>query len=114
MLASPNTIQHLNKEYREKDYSTDVLSFPQLEPGEALPEGEETFVAGDLVLSLENIQANAQEFEQSFDNEYKRVIIHGILHLSGYDHESNDAEEPMLLLQEEILGKYPGEIQFSL
>jgi probable rRNA maturation factor len=95
-------IRGLNKQYREKDESTDVLSFEQ---GETYcgPSGEERFLAGDIVISLDALGRNAEDFGIGRDEELRRLIAHGILHLSGLDHEDNDASRPMLVLQEELL-----------
>lgn len=95
-------IRNLNRTYRNVDMPTDVLSF---EMGEVYIDnaGCERFSAGDIVLNLDSIQANAKTFCVSLNEELKRVLIHSVLHLEGMDHKSNDDAEPMLVLQEEIL-----------
>jgi probable rRNA maturation factor len=94
-------IQALNLRYRDKDEPTDVLSFAL---GETVAEnGGPRYFPGDIVLSLQTLAENAEYFKVSEDEELRRLLIHGILHLDGMDHESNDAEEPMLRLQEQIL-----------
>jgi probable rRNA maturation factor len=90
-------IRVLNKQYRNLDESTDVLSFVM---GES--EGER-FLPGDIVISLERTQENAAEAHVSFDDELRRLLVHGMLHLAGMDHASNNAAEPMLVLQENML-----------
>jgi len=103
LLCDNRTIQQLNAEYRNKDEPTDVLSF---ELGETIldeMDGQERFLAGDIVISLETLYENAEYFKVSPDEEFRRLIIHGILHLSGMDHHTNDMSEPMLQLQERIL-----------
>ena len=102
-------IQNLNKEYREIDAPTDVLSF---ENGEEYQDEEgKWFSAGDIVLSLETLPKNAEYFEVSQNTELKRLLIHGLLHINGYDHGEEHIEkgrEPeceMLVLQEKILGE---------
>ncbi|MCK9286210.1 MAG: rRNA maturation RNase YbeY [Sphaerochaetaceae bacterium] len=111
-FVSDNTIRQLNKEYRDKDEATDVLSFPQEEKiaGQAnwpaiLIEGEQPVprILGDLVISMESVKRNCVTFDVQCDEEVDRLIIHGILHLLGQDHSTNDADEPMLLFQESLL-----------
>ena len=102
LICDDAFIRGLNRQYRDKDESTDVLSFEQGDTYRG-PEGNERFLAGDIVISLDALARNADEFGISRDEELRRLITHGILHLSGMDHEDNDASRPMLLLQEEIL-----------
>ena len=95
-------IQELNKTYRNIDSPTDVLSF---EMGETYSdENRKTrYVAGDIVISIDSLKKNAIEFSVSENEELKRLIIHSILHLSGMDHSDNSKDQPMLILQEDIL-----------
>ena len=66
-------------------------------------EGRERFLAGDIVISLDALSRSAEEFGVSPDEELRRLLVHGILHLSGMDHEDNAPSRPMLHRQEEIL-----------
>ncbi len=102
LFCGDEFIRELNREYREKDEATDVLSFSQ---GDEIvdAEGEKRFLAGDIVISLETLPRNADYFQVDSDEELKRLIIHGILHLSGLDHEDNDPSRPMLVRQEELV-----------
>ncbi|MDR1238546.1 MAG: rRNA maturation RNase YbeY [Treponema sp.] len=99
----------LNAQYRHRDEATDVLSFTL---GETINGGggESRFLPGDIVISLETLRENARYFETSPDEELRRLLIHGILHLNGMDHETNEAAEPMLALQEKILAELTGAI----
>jgi len=101
-------IVNLNEQYRNKEGPTDVLSFEQGERYET-PDGMR-FLAGDIVISLDALARNAQDFSVSVDEELRRLVIHGILHLSGMDHASNDPSEPMLLRQESLLAQLAGSI----
>ena len=101
-------IQKLNKEYRGKDEPTDVLSFAQVDNKEAFPAKEGRFYAGDIVISMETLAKNADYFGISMNEELKRLLIHGILHLSGMNHENNNADQPMLVEQEKILKQFTG------
>jgi probable rRNA maturation factor len=101
IFCSDTFIQQLNRDYRGKDEPTDILSF---EMGEtSMREGTEVFIAGDIVISIPALTRNALEFSVSTEEELKRLVIHGILHLSGLDHATNNPSEPMLKTQESIL-----------
>ena len=98
-------IQNLNKQYRDIDSPTDVLSFEQGD--EYFDEaGETRFMAGDIVISLDSLRFNAEEFNVEINEELKRLIVHGILHLNGMDHSDNSPEQEMLKFQEELLMQY--------
>jgi probable rRNA maturation factor len=90
-------IRSLNARYRNRDEATDVLSFNL---GET--DGER-YLPGDIVISLEKVMENADYFKVPPDEELRRLLIHGILHLSGMDHAGNGKEEPMLRKQEALL-----------
>lgn len=101
VLCDDPFISTLNQEYRHKQGPTDILSFDQGEWYEG--ENGRRYLAGDVVVSLDTLARNAAEFGVSQDEELRRLVIHGILHLSGRDHETNEAAEPMLIEQESIL-----------
>ncbi|HUW71079.1 MAG TPA: rRNA maturation RNase YbeY [bacterium] len=101
LLCGQEFIAGLNKEYRGKDGPTDVLSFSLGEWYES--ESGRRYMAGDVVLCPPVMARNAVEFGVTEDEELRRLIIHGILHLSGLDHQTNDIVEPMLARQEELL-----------
>jgi metalloprotein, YbeY family len=95
-------IKELNKTYRNIDSPTDVLSFEM--GNEYVDEsGVPRYVAGDIVISIDSLKKNAINFFVSENEELKRLIIHSILHLSGMDHSDNSKDQPMLVLQEDIL-----------
>ncbi len=104
VLCNDMIIKELNSKYRSKDESTDVLSFTQ----DLEPVGEIIY-AGDIIISLETIRQHSEIFNVDIDEEFKRVLIHGILHLSGMEHKSNSIDEKMLKFQEEILESISGE-----
>ena len=101
-------IQKLNRDYRGKDEPTDVLSFAQVDSKEVFPAKGGRFYAGDIVISMETLAKNAEYFGISVNEELKRLLVHGLLHLSGMDHVNNDADQPMLVKQEKILKKFSG------
>ncbi|MFZ5640296.1 MAG: rRNA maturation RNase YbeY [Bacillota bacterium] len=106
-LVDDRYIRELNRQYRHKDCPTDVLSFAMLEDtGEAPPvEGEEGDgpVLGDVVISLETAERQAAEFGHPFPREVAYLAAHGVLHLLGYDHETDTDREIMRSREEEVL-----------
>jgi len=92
-------IRTLNKKYRRKDKPTDVLSFPLMyeapsrRPAHALP----VPMLGDIVISVDTAGRNAERLGRGFEEELKFLLIHGFLHLVGYDHELSRKEA--LLMQ---------------
>jgi len=108
LLCDDKTITDLNKQFRGKNEATDVLSFNL---GETIKEGRKSvFIAGDIVISLDTLKENSQYFKISQDEELRRLIIHGILHIDGMEHKTNDKSEPMLVLQENILDMLKNEV----
>ena len=108
-FVSDEEIEELNREYREKDEPTDILTFA-LSDGDEFPNPEGEKELGDVFISLESMRRNAGEFEVPEDEELERLLLHGLLHLAGMDHRSNDfSAEEMLLLQEKILREKKGE-----
>ena len=101
-FCSDSAIKKLNKQYRNLDESTDVLSFVMGETA------GERYIPGDIVISPEKAKENADIFGVTPMEELHRLIIHGILHLTGMDHATNDPDEPMLRLQEKLLREVPG------
>lgn len=108
LFCNDDFIRDLNKNYRDIDSPTDILSF---ENGEEYTddEGKKWLSAGDLIISLDTLPKNAEYFKVSQNEELKRLLIHGTLHLNGMDHADEHVEsgvEPeceMLKLQEKIL-----------
>lgn len=110
-------IQELNKNYRQIDSATDVLSF---ENGDEYEDEEGTwFCAGDIIISVETLPKNAAYFEVDENSELKRLLVHGLLHLNGMDHGDEHIEKgvspegEMLVLQEQILKELKDEILIS-
>lgn len=106
LLTDDSTIRELNRHYRAVDAPTDVLSFSQ-DPDYATAAGEGKTPAGDVVISLESSSRNAKAQMIPEEEELKRLLIHGILHLEGLDHEDEHSE--MIRLQEEILTRFKKE-----
>lgn len=113
-LCGDEHIKALNKQYRDKDKATDVLSFPMYDLGE-LPHGGDadgaTVLLGDIVVSVERAAKQAAELGHSVDREIAFLCIHSTLHLLGYDHErSKKEDEDMCLRQREIIAKLDFEV----
>jgi len=113
LLCNDTYMQELNKTYRNIDSTTDVLSFENDEEYED-EEGKWKCV-GDIVISLDTLPVNADYFEESRNDELKRLIVHGLLHLNGMDHGEEHIEKgvvpvcEMLVLQEKVLEKLKDE-----
>lgn len=110
LFCSDSFIQNLNRDYRNIDSPTDVLSF---ENGEEYEDEEGKWLsAGDIAISLETLPKNAEYFEVPENTELKRLLIHGLLHINGYDHGEEHLEKgknpecEMLSLQEKILNEF--------
>ena len=112
-FVTDNEIQELNREYREIDAPTDILTF-RLDDAPSFPisfeEEDVDFLnneeMGDIFISLDTMRRNAEEFGVKNEEELSRLLLHGILHLRGLDHKTNDFEkEEMLKEQEEVLTK---------
>ncbi len=89
--------RQLNREHRGKDRPTDVLSFPLYEPEElrAEPDSDAERLLGDIVISIDTAQRQAQEYDATLEAEIERLLIHGLLHLMGHDHEEPEERERM-------------------
>jgi probable rRNA maturation factor len=87
LLAGDDTLTRLNREYRRKNVATDVLSFPAL----VIP-GHASRVAGDLAISIDTAARQAEAHGHELEDELKILILHGVLHLAGHDHERDDGE----------------------
>ncbi len=88
-------IQSLNKAYRSKDVPTDVLSFFY---------GEDDLL-GEIYISAEKAKSQSIEYKHSLSDELIRLIVHGTLHIHGYDHENDEDYKKMLALEKKILGE---------
>lgn len=101
-------IRQLNRDYRGIDEPTDVLSFSVMERLEEEPEiiadgGEEPLILGDIVVSAQAVERQASEFGHSITRELCFLVVHGTLHLLGYDHKDTDAEQVMKAKQKRVL-----------
>ena len=107
VLTNPENIKRINKEYRDIDKETDVLSFPMFEKEEIESmknngnDIEDTL--GDIVISIARVKQQAEEYGHSFERELSYMLIHGFYHLMGYDHIEEKDKKIMREKEEEVL-----------
>ena len=104
LFAGNDEIQVINREYRDKDQPTDVISFAYHETEDFDIGPYDTL--GDIVISLERVVEQAKEYNHSDKRELFYVLTHGILHLLGYDHIEEEDKKEMRAKEEEILGSF--------
>lgn len=109
-LTNDENIKKINKQYRNIDNETDVLSFPMFERDELenkiknrLFEYED--VLGDIVISIPKVEEQAKEYGHSFERELSYMIVHGFYHLMGYDHIKEEDKKEMRPKEEKILNQ---------
>lgn len=97
-ISDKAEIQTLNKVYRHKDYATNVLSFPS-----TVPEFCNINELGDIVICAEVVTEEAQTQSKNLEHHWAHMVVHGTLHLQGYDHVEDDEAEKMEALETKIL-----------
>lgn len=102
VLGDDEFVQNLNRDYRAKDQPTNVLSFPQYEPDE-LDKNASFLSLGDVVLAYETLEREASEMNITMRAHCAHLIVHGILHLLGYDHIKDEQAKIMESLEIRIL-----------
>lgn len=106
VLTDPENIRKINKEQRNIDQETDVLSFPMFEKDEIVNIPDNMLdVLGDIVISIERVKEQAKEYGHSFERELSYMVVHGFYHLMGYDHMEEDDKAKMRAKEENILNK---------
>lgn len=103
IFVDAEEIQKINSEYRNKDQVTDVISFAFEDNGNVLPNGVR--VLGDIYICIPRMQEQAKNYHHSEKRELSFLVVHGLLHLLGYDHMTKEEETVMFGLQSEILDK---------
>ena len=107
-LTNPENIKKINKEYRNIDRATDVLSFPMFQKDELEEkmknnDFEHEDILGDLVISIDKVKEQAVEYGHSFERELSYMLVHGFYHLMGYDHIEEEDKKIMRPKEEKIL-----------
>ena len=109
ILTDPQNIRKTNKEFRNVDKETDVLSFPMFEKEEIInlknKEDDILEVLGDIMISIERVKQQAVEYNHSFERELAYMLVHGFYHLMGYDHMVEEEKKQMREKEENILQK---------
>jgi probable rRNA maturation factor len=121
-IVDAPTIRDLNQQYRHKDQPTDVLSFPQVEHPKPLPlrqplptladssavtePNDDDDLIGDIAICAQVAETQAEELGQGLDREFVFLLIHGFLHLNGYDHIDSKDEEVMVNAQQQLIARY--------
>lgn len=96
LICGDTRIQALNRDYRNKDKATDVLSFPSHENLRKISPAEDEVFLGDLAISVPTARRQAREFRISVWDEFVHLYFHGLLHLLGFDHEISEKEEKLM------------------
>lgn len=104
LLTGNEHIQVINRDYRGKDSATDVISFAYHDSEEEQFGPYDTL--GDIIISLERVEAQAGDYGHSFMREFYYVLTHGILHLLGYDHIEDEDKKEMRAKEEDILERH--------
>ena len=109
IYTTPVDIQAYNKEYRNIDKATDVLSFPMFEKEEVEKLKQEksivTEVLGDIIVNLSQVKMQADEYGHSFERELAYMLVHGFYHLMGYDHIQPEDKKEMRDKEENVLSE---------
>lgn len=109
MLTNNEYIRRINNDYRQIDKETDVLSFPMFEKNEIdeIVKNQNKFpikeALGDIIISVEKVKEQAEEYNHSFERELAYMIVHGFYHLMGYDHIEENDKKIMREKEEKIL-----------
>lgn len=109
-LTTPENIRKVNKEFRNIDKETDVLSFPMFEKEELdnmikNKKFEYEDVLGDIIISIDKVERQAEEYGHSFERELSYMVVHGFYHLMGYDHIEEEDKKVMRAKEEEVLNE---------
>ena len=109
MLTDDATIRTLNRDYRESDHATDVLSFPLAEPASIADPARAVFL-GEIYISLETARSQARAARRAFPREVAHLAIHGLLHLLGHDHRTRAERRRMAALEARLLRDLRGTV----
>ncbi len=107
IFTSPNRIHEINKRYRNVDRETDVLSFPMFEKDEIKKYEAKPWkdTLGDIIISIEQVKKQAEEYGHSFERELAYMMVHGFYHLMGEDHMVEDEKKVMREKEENVLNQ---------
>ena len=97
IISNDSHLNHLKKEYFNKDHFTDIITFNLEDKGHP--------IEGEIYISMDRIEENSNDFGNSFESEFKRIFIHGLLHLFGYDHQKEKNYKKMNYFEKKFLKK---------
>ncbi|MFO8100423.1 MAG: rRNA maturation RNase YbeY [Salinibacter sp.] len=103
VLTGHETVRSLNASYLDHDYDTDVLSFSLRHE----PKDEENIVEGEIYIDLDTAAERHADFNATFEAEARRYVVHGLLHLLGYDDQSPSGQDTMRALEDQYLDAMP-------
>jgi probable rRNA maturation factor len=106
IICGPISIRRINRDYRDIDKVTDVISFALLDGGEEYLY-EENIELGDIFINRDRVLSQAEDYGHSVKREFVFLFVHGLLHLFGYDHMNEKDEKVMFDLQKKIVGRLP-------
>jgi rRNA maturation RNase YbeY len=98
IFCTDRYLRRINKQYLQHDYNTDVVTFDN--------SVEKRVIIGDIFISIERVRENSKLFSTSFKDELRRVMVHGVLHLLGYDDKTQKEKEKIHRAEDLWLGKY--------
>ena len=104
IIVGPRKIREINRDYRNIDSETDVISFAMLDDFEEEYVIEDRVELGDIFINRNRVLSQAKEYDHSIKREFIFLFVHGLLHLFGYDHMEKKDEKKMFALQKGILG----------
>ena len=106
IICGPISIRRINRDYRNIDKATDVISFAMLDGGEEY-RYDENVELGDIFINRKRVLSQAEDYGHSVKREFVFLFVHGLLHLFGYDHMDPEEEKVMFDLQKKIVGRLP-------
>jgi len=98
IISDDKHLNTLKKEYLNQDHFTDIITFNLEDKGNP--------IEGEIYISMDRIEDNSNTFSTSLENEFKRIFIHGLLHLCGYDDQTKNEKENMCKLEDYYLNKH--------
>ncbi|MDO4500892.1 MAG: rRNA maturation RNase YbeY [Erysipelotrichaceae bacterium] len=104
IICGKKKIRTINKQYRNIDKETDVISFANIDSDDFDYLDEEDLNLGDIFINVDRVKSQAKEYEHSIKREFVFLFVHGFLHLLGYDHMKEEDEKLMFYLQDKIIG----------
>lgn len=106
LLTDDKQIQEINKEYRDKDKATNVISFANIDYGLDFIDEEDYVALGDIIVSYDTLEKEAKESKIKIEDHFYHLLCHGMLHLLGFDHIEDDEADEMEAIEIKIMGEF--------